>query len=78
MSGRLPVISGKDAIKALSKVGFKVIRQKGSHVRLERVEAGKVIKLTIPLHGTLKRGTLRRIINDAELTVKDFVNLIVS
>jgi len=76
VSERLPAISGRDAIKALSKAGFRAIRQKGNHVRLEKVEAGKTIKLTVPLHETLKRGTLRRIIGDAEMTVEDFLNLI--
>lgn len=36
----------------------------------------EVIKLTIPLHGTLKRGTLSRIIKDAGLTVEEFVELL--
>lgn len=76
MGQKLPVVSGRDVIKALTKAGFKVIRQRGSHVRLERVEAGKIIKLTVPLHETLKKGTLRRIISDAELTVEDFLNLL--
>ncbi|MBI2126185.1 MAG: type II toxin-antitoxin system HicA family toxin [Thaumarchaeota archaeon] len=76
MSERLPIVSGKDVIKALSKAGFKVIRQKGSHIRLEKAGGGKVIKLTVPLHPTLKKGTLRRIIDGAELTVKDFLNLL--
>lgn len=72
----MPVVSGRDVIKALSKTGFRVIRQRGSHVRLEKVEAGETIKLTVPLHKTLKKGTLRRIISDAELTVEDFLNLL--
>mgnify|MGYP000448039265 CR=1 FL=1 len=52
---RLPVISGKDLIKILSKVCFKPIRQKGSHVRLRR---GDPPPVTVPLHKELKRGTL--------------------
>jgi predicted RNA binding protein YcfA (HicA-like mRNA interferase family) len=75
-SGRLPVASGKDIIKALSKVGFRVVRQKGSHVRLERVEGEKIIKLTVPMHQTLKKGTLRQIITDAELDMDSFLKLL--
>ncbi len=75
-SGRLPVASGRDVIKALSKVGFRVVRQKGSHVRLEKVEGEKVIKLTVPMHQTLKKGTLRQIITDAELDMESFVKLL--
>ena len=33
---KLPVVSGEDTIKALCKAGFRVVRQKGSHVRLEK------------------------------------------
>jgi predicted RNA binding protein YcfA (HicA-like mRNA interferase family) len=76
MSGRLPVASGKDVIKALGKAGFRVVRQKGSHVRLEKVEGEKVIKLTVPMHQTLKKGTLRQIIADAEMDVEDYLKLL--
>jgi predicted RNA binding protein YcfA (HicA-like mRNA interferase family) len=75
-SGRLPVASGKDVIKALSKVGFRVVRQKGSHVRLEKVEGEKIIKLTVPMHQTLKKGTLREIITDAVLDMDVFLKLL--
>ena len=72
----MPVASGKDVIKALSKVGFRVVRQKGSHVRLEKVEGEKIIKLTVPMHKTLKKGTLRQIITDAELDMDGFLKLL--
>jgi len=73
---KLPTTSGRDAVKALCRAGFKVIRQRGSHVRLEKVKDGETIKITIPLHGTLKKGTLRRIIGDAGLTVGEFNELL--
>jgi len=76
LSEKLPVVSGRDVIKALAKAGFRVIRQKGSHVRLERVQARKVIKLTVPMHETLKRGTLRQIITDVEMSVEEFLELL--
>ena len=71
----LPVISGRKVVKALGRAGFRVIRQHGSHVRLEkRIEDG-LIKLTVPLHKSLKKGTLRRIIKDSGLTVQEFNRL---
>lgn len=73
---KLPVISGREAVKALERAGFVVIRQRGSHIRLSMTLEDEVIKLTIPLHGTLKRGTLSRIIKDAGLTVEEFVELL--
>jgi predicted RNA binding protein YcfA (HicA-like mRNA interferase family) len=72
----LPVISGRKAIKSLSKTGFRVVRQRGSHVRLEKKTEDKMIRLTVPLHKSLKKGTLRRIIKDAGLTVQEFNRLL--
>ena len=71
----LPDLSGRETIKALSKVGFRVTRQRGSHVRLEKSNE-ETIKLTVPLHKNLKKGTLRRIISDAGLTVEEFNKLL--
>ena len=71
----LPDVSGLETIKALSKTGFRVIRQRGSHVMLEK-RNDDVIKLTVPLHSSLKKGTLRRIISDAGLTVNEFNKLL--
>lgn len=73
---KLPVISGIEVIKRLKKAGFTVTRQKGSHVRLEEYsDNGEVIKLTVPLHSELKKGTLARIIKDAGLTLEQFEDL---
>jgi predicted RNA binding protein YcfA (HicA-like mRNA interferase family) len=69
---KLPILSGLEVIKRLNKVGFIATRQKGSHVRIERFAEGKMIKLTVPLHKELKKGTLKRIITDAGLTVEAF------
>ncbi|MCK4444612.1 MAG: type II toxin-antitoxin system HicA family toxin [Thermoplasmata archaeon] len=73
---KLPSISGREAIKALRKAGFVVVRQKGSHVRLKKTTKEGPIKLTIPMHPTLKKGTLSRIIKDAGLTVEEFAELL--
>ena len=72
---KIPLISGLDVIKRLHKVGFIATRQKGSHVRLEKRTEEKTIKLTVPLHPKLKKGTLNRIIKDAELTLEEFESL---
>jgi predicted RNA binding protein YcfA (HicA-like mRNA interferase family) len=73
---KLPVISGFEVIKALRKAGFVATRQRGSHVRRKKTEANKMIKLTVPVHGTLKKGTLNRIIQDAGLKVDEFLRLL--
>ena len=61
---------------ALGRAGFTVVRQRGSHVRLEKRTEDRMIKLTVPLHKSLKKGTLRRIIKDAGITVQEFNRLL--
>lgn len=75
---KLPVASGREVIKALSKAGFIVDRQRGSHVRLIKVEGAEIRRVTVPVHSkkSLKPGTLLRIIKDAGLTREQFCELL--
>ncbi|MBU7046837.1 MAG: type II toxin-antitoxin system HicA family toxin [Theionarchaea archaeon] len=73
---KLPVISGKKTIKALYKVGFIVVRQKGSHVQMEKQTKYGVVKVTVPLHSSLKEGVLRIILKQAELSTEEFLELL--
>jgi len=70
---KLPVLSGKECIKALKKVGFYFKRQEGSHVILRRDEP--FAQVVVPLHNELDRGTLRSIIRYAGLSLDEFVKL---
>jgi len=72
---KLPIISGIEVIKRLKRAGFIATRQKGSHVRLEKSTSETIIKLTVPLHSEMKKGTLSRIIKDAGLTLEEFEKL---
>ncbi|MBN8590423.1 MAG: type II toxin-antitoxin system HicA family toxin [Anaerolineae bacterium] len=68
----LPVVNGKDCIRALQRAGFVIKRQKGSHVILKRTDP--VARVVVPDHrDALKPGTLRQIIRDAGMTVEEFV-----
>ncbi|HUM03547.1 MAG TPA: type II toxin-antitoxin system HicA family toxin [Thermoanaerobaculia bacterium] len=69
----LPVISGADCIKALERVGYKLVRQKGSHAWLECPGRPPV---PVPLHKTLDRGTLRSILRVTRISVEEFVKLL--
>jgi predicted RNA binding protein YcfA (HicA-like mRNA interferase family) len=62
---RLPVVSGTQLIRALERVGWETVRQRGSHVRLRHPE--RRTSLVVPLHQELKRGTLAGILRDADL-----------
>lgn len=65
----LPRISGNQAIKVFEKLGFGVVRQRGSHVVLRRGDRGCVI----PVHKQLAIGTLRSAIKQAGITVEEFI-----
>ncbi len=73
---KLPILSGKEIIKILSKIGFKHIRTKGSHAILskEDKEKGK-ITIPIPLHRELAKGTLKSIMNQAGLKLEKLLDL---
>jgi len=72
---KLPVVSGKDTIKALRKIGYQFDHQKGSHIIL-RQEINPFRRLTIPNHKEIAKGTLRAIIAQAGLTVVEFISLL--
>ncbi|HTV38694.1 MAG TPA: type II toxin-antitoxin system HicA family toxin [Xanthobacteraceae bacterium] len=74
---RLPVVNGRQVIRALVKAGFVVDRIAGSHhVLVDPADARRTV--TVPVHAgrDLKRGTLRSIIRQAGITVEDFVRLL--
>ena len=69
---KLPIISGMTAIKIFEKMGFKKVRQRGSHVVLRKDNKGCVI----PLHKELAIGTLKGILRQAGVSVEDFLKLL--
>jgi predicted RNA binding protein YcfA (HicA-like mRNA interferase family) len=73
MSQRLPRISGEAVVKVLTKLGYNVVRQKGSHLRLKDPDNPSHKPITVPLHKSIKPGLLRKIIKDADLSVKEFI-----
>ncbi|MEW6097177.1 MAG: type II toxin-antitoxin system HicA family toxin [bacterium] len=66
---RLPVVSGEQVIKALEKFEYKLIHQKGSHVKMRKFYENQKHTLTIPKHKELDRGTLSTIINKVGLYI---------
>jgi len=67
MPPSVPHISGAETVRALEKLGFAQVRQKGSHVVMRRGSSGCVV----PMHRELKIGTLSGILKQAGLTVDD-------
>lgn len=72
---KLPVISGKTAVRVFERIGYRLVRTRGSHFRLYHLDPKKS-PLTIPNHRALGRGLLRRLIRDAEITVEEFIELL--
>ena len=69
MPPSLPHVSGADVVRALQKLGFEVVRQKGSHVIMRRGAAGCVV----PQHREIKVGTLAGVLKQAGVAVEDFI-----
>jgi predicted RNA binding protein YcfA (HicA-like mRNA interferase family) len=70
----LPRISGRECVKALTKLGFVLRRQHGSHMILRRDIPFS--QLVVPDHFELDRGTLRSIIRQANLSIEEFSKLL--
>ena len=70
---KLKRISGEEAIRALEKLGFVRVRQRGSHVVLRRDAPEGAKGCVIPLHRELAEGTLRGILRQAQVTPEDFM-----
>jgi predicted RNA binding protein YcfA (HicA-like mRNA interferase family) len=73
VSPRLPVVSGSEVIRALTRIGFGEVGQRGSHVKLRHADGRTVI---VPLHRELAPGTLRSILRQAGLPVEELTALL--
>jgi len=71
---RLPVISGAEAVKVFQRAGWRVDRQRGSHVVL--LKAGHIASLSVPQHPELAPGTLRALIRAAGLSLEEFTSFV--
>ena len=67
----VPVLPPSDVIKIFQRLGWQVVRQKGSHIIMTR--PGQIATLSIPNHAEVARGTLRSLIAKAGLTVEQFL-----
>ncbi len=69
---KLPVLSGADVVRALDRLGFAQVRQRGSHVVMRRGSVGTVV----PLHREIKLGTLAGILRQAQLGHDEFLGAV--
>lgn len=69
---KLPRVSGAEAIRVFERLGFRQVRQRGSHVVLKRVGPERVTGCVVPLHAELATGTLRGILKQAGVSPEEF------
>jgi predicted RNA binding protein YcfA (HicA-like mRNA interferase family) len=73
---KVPSLPYDQVIRALQRDGWVVVRQKGSHVRIQKHTQTETLKLTIPAHRPIKRSTLSHILKQAKLTAGEFEKLL--
>lgn len=70
---KLRRVSGEEAIRALERLGFRQVRQRGSHVILKKETAQGSVGCVVPLHRELAIGTLRGILQQAKVPPEEFM-----
>jgi len=71
----LPILSGNEIVKIFESLGWKVSRQRGSHIIM--IKESEIVTLSVPNHREVARGTLRSLIRSANLTVEEFIKRII-
>lgn len=66
---KLPIVSGLEVVHALERLGFVIVRQRGSHIVLRKESTGCVV----PAHRELKTGTLAGILKQAGVSTDEFL-----
>ncbi len=73
---KVPSVNYDAVVKALKRDGWVVVRQRGSHIRLQKHLHDETLKLTVPRHKPIKRSTLAHILKQARLSVDEFKRLL--
>lgn len=73
---KVPSLNHTDIVQALQRDGWSGVRQRGSHIRLQKMIEGEVVRITIPAHRPVKRSTLSHILKQARLEVDQFLRLL--
>ena len=73
MASALPVMNGREVVRVFERLGWRFVRQKGSHMIL--VKTSEIVTLSIPDHSEVAKGTLRKLIRTAGITVDEFLSV---
>jgi len=67
---KLPLLSGKQVVAALTRLGFAEVHRKGSHVKMKHTDGRLIV---FPFHDEIDRFTLKGALRDAEIDIEDFL-----
>ena len=73
---KVPSLPYTQIVKALQRDNWTVVRQRGSHIRLQKRIGDDVLKITVPAHRPVKRSTLAHILKQARLDIDQFLKLV--
>ena len=73
---KVPSLSYEAILRALQRDGWVILRQKGSHIRLQKYTEERTLKLTVPAHRSVKRSTLSHLLKQAEISLERFLELL--
>jgi predicted RNA binding protein YcfA (HicA-like mRNA interferase family) len=73
---KVPSLPYHQIIRALQRDGWTVVRQRGSHIRLQKRVEDELLKVTVPAHRPVKRSTLSHVLKQARLDVDEFLELL--
>ena len=69
---KVPSLNYDKVIRALQRDGWVIVRQRGSHIRLQKHTGNEVLKLIVPAHKPIKRSTLSHILKQARMSLDEF------
>ena len=72
MSSSIPILSSKEVVKRLQKLGFVKVSQKGSHAKYRNLNNNRIC--IVPMHYEIAKGTLISILEQADIELSKFLN----
>ena len=73
---KVPSLSYIQIVRALQRDGWIIVRQEGSHIRLQKHQRNTTLKITVPAHRPVKRSTLAHILKQAEMNLEKFLEFL--
>ena len=70
--GKSRILSGREICQILSRHGFEIVRQRGSHIVMQKKIAGSTITVPVPDHKEISIGTLKSIIRQSQISGNEF------